>query len=115
MSGFVGRPVRSERVYRAGPFSLQRFVTSLRLEDENHLGEAIVRDDGTIEYLKSYRLSAGQAKRAYLLDLLAHHAWNLDATAASQRQSRHDFVLRLESAGFGYLLKDHVLRAARRR
>lgn len=114
VNGLLGRELRSERVYQAGPFSLQRFCTSLSLDDENHLGEAIVRDDGTLEYLKTYRLSTQQTKRAYLLQLLARHHWNLDAAAASQNQNRHQLVQRLCGAGFGYLLTDEVLRAARK-
>ena len=61
------------------------------------------------------RLSAAQSRRAYLLRELATHRWNLEATAASQRQSKEDLLLRLEQAGFGDLLKDHLLREARRR
>jgi hypothetical protein len=106
--------VLSERVYRAGPFTLQRFITNLRLDEENHLGEAIVRQDGTIEYLKTYRLSSGQSKRAFLLRLLAEHHYNLEAAAASQNQTLNELITRLSNAGFGYLLKDEVLRRARR-
>ncbi len=113
--GFLGRGLRSERLYRMGPFVLQRFVTSLQLSDENHIGEAIVREDGTVEYMKSFRLSDKQAKRAYLLQVLAAHHWNLDAAAASQRQTREQWVERLRNAGFEYLLSDAVLRAARKR
>jgi len=59
--------------------TLQRFRSSLDVTDINHLGEAIVREDGTIEYLKTYRLSAKQTRRAYLLQVLAAHSWNLAA------------------------------------
>src|SRR6185295_5018235 len=104
MAGLAGRGVRSERIYRAGPFSLQRFVTSLSLDDENHIGEAIVREDGNIEYLKTFRLSSSQSKRAFLLQTLSHYQWNLDAAASSQNQTRADFVKRLYNAGFGYLV-----------
>jgi hypothetical protein len=113
--GLLGKALRSERIYRAGPFQLQRFATDLELGSENHIGEAIVRDDGELEYMKTFRLSAAQTRRAYLLSQLAAQNWNLDATAASLKQSRADLVLRLEKAGFGYLLKEHVLQAARRR
>lgn len=113
--GLAGRSVHAERLYRLGPFQLQRFLTGLVLDGENHIGEAIVRDDGTIEYLKSFRLSDKQVKRAYLLQILSHHHWNLDAAAASQGQSRAQFAQRLINAGFAYLLSDAVLRAARKR
>jgi hypothetical protein len=113
--GILERPVESQRVYRAGPFQLERFITSLELNRENHLGEAIVREDGTLEYLKSYHLSAAQVRRAYLLRRLATHHWNLDATAVDQRCTRDQLILRLEKAGFGYLLHEHVLKTAKKR
>lgn len=113
--GVFERPLTSEPIYRCGPFQLQRFATDLDPKAENHIGEAIVRADGTLEYLQTYRLSAAQSRRAFLLTQLAKHHWNLDATAAALRQSRDELVERLEKAGFGYLLAEHVLHAARRR
>lgn len=110
----LGRPVQSKRVYQAGPFTLQRFLTDLDPAGENHMGEAIVRDDGRLEYLKTYRLSAAQTRRAYLLQLLSQADWHLDTAAASLRMTRDDFVLRLEKAGFGYLLTGEVRDAARK-
>lgn len=112
-AGFFGADLSSEAVYRAGPFQLRRFLPDFSPDVEHHLGELITRDDGTVEYLKTYRLSAAQAKRAFLLSKLAAHGWNLAATAKALRQSEHDLVLRLERAGFGYLLAAEVLRQAR--
>lgn len=114
-NGLFGKQLRSERIYRAGPFQLQRFATDLNPSEENHIGEAIVRDSGEIEYLKTYRLSAAQTRRAFLLAQLASQNWNLDATSVLLKQSKDELVRRLEKAGFGYLLKEHVLQAARRR
>lgn len=113
--GLFGKQLRSERVYRAGPFQLQRFSTGLDQSEENHIGEAIIRDSGELEYLKTFRLSAAQTRRAFLLSQLASQNWNLDATAVLLRQSKDELIRRLEKAGFGYLLKEHVLQAARRR
>lgn len=110
----LGCEVQSTRVYRAGDFLLQRFITRLRLEDDNHIGEAITRADGELEYLKTYRLSAAQARRAYLLQVLAAHKWSLDAAARSVNQNVQQFSSRLVSAGFGYLLSEPVLRLARK-
>lgn len=109
------QPLTWQNVYRCGPFRLRRFATSFEPKTENHIGEAIQREDGTLEYLATYRLSAAQSRRAFLLSQLAAHHWNLAATAAALRQSQEDLVQRLEKAGFGYLLKEHVLREARRR
>jgi len=87
-------------------------MTALQPQRENHLGEAIVRKDGTLEYLKTYRLSAAQSRRAYLLSQLANHGWHIKETANALRLTYDDFILRFEKAGFGYLLKEHVLKAA---
>jgi hypothetical protein len=111
----VGRPIEAELVYALGPFRLDRFLTSLRLHEENHLGERVLRDDGTVEYLKTFRLSDAQARRAWLLQQLAAHDWELSATAAAMGTDQVDLCRRLESAGFGYLLAPAVLAAARRR
>lgn len=112
--GLVGRKLRSERVYKAGPFQLQRFITDLEPSSENHIGEAIVREDGTIEYLKTYRLSQAQVRRAYLLQQLAAHNWSFTATAKFFNETRVKFVYRLISAGFGYMVSPQVMDEVRR-
>ncbi|MFY2557986.1 ARPP-2 domain-containing protein [Corallococcus terminator] len=112
--GLFGVEVTSRKVYEAGPFLLQHFHTSLVPSEENHLGEVIVGPDGTLEYLKTYRLSAAQTRRAYLLQQLAASSWNLEDTAEELGSTRQELLLRLQNAGFGYLLKDHVLEEARR-
>ncbi len=108
----LGRDVQSSRVYQLGPFTLQRFISDLDPQQENHIGEAIVRDNGDLEYLKTYRLSAAQTRRAYLLSQLAGQNWNLNDTAKALGTTYHDLVLRLEQAGFGYLFKNNVLEMA---
>lgn len=114
-SGLFGKEVRSERIYRAGPFLLQRFATNLSPSEENHIGEAIIRETGELEYLKTFKLSAAQTRRAYLLSQLASQNWNLDATAVLLGHSKDELIRRFEKSGFGYLLREHVLHAARRR
>jgi len=109
----LGRAVSAKRVYTAGAFTLQRFITDLRLKTENHIGEAIVRDNGQLEYLKTYRLSEAQTRRVYLLSQLAAHDWHLDRTARKLGNTREELVSRLEKAGFGYLLNDRVLQKSR--
>ncbi|MFB2982082.1 hypothetical protein [Microseira sp. BLCC-F43] len=105
-SNLLGRPIESKRIYTAGGFTLQRFITDLHLKSENHIGEAIVRENGELEYLKTYRLSEAQTKRAYLLKQLAAHQWHLEATAISLGNTLDEFIQRLERAGFGYLIND---------
>ncbi|MCP3103424.1 hypothetical protein LZ198_31530 [Myxococcus sp. K15C18031901] len=112
--GLFGVDVTSREVYEAGPFLLQRFHTRLVPSEENHLGEAIVGPEGTLEYLKTLRLSAAQTRRAYLLQQLAEADWALDEAAEVMRTTRADLLVRLENAGFGYLVKPHVLEEARR-
>lgn len=113
-SGLLGRKIKSQRLYQAGPFLLSRFCTNLQLEDENHLGEAITDEDGAVQYLKTFRLSAAQTRRAHLLELLHRHRWDLNAAAASLGKHRGQLVYQLAGAGLGYLLAEPVLRAARR-
>lgn len=110
--GVFGPEVSASTIYEAGPFHLQRFVTGLQPSEENHIGELIVREDGTLEYLKTYRLSAAQARRAFLLEQLSRADWNLERAAQHLKTTRNELVVRLGNAGFGYLLKDSVLEAA---
>jgi hypothetical protein len=114
-NGLLESPLQSKIIYAAGPFFLQRFMTNLQLKEENHIGEAIIRENGELEYLKTYRLSATQTRRAYLLSKLAEHNWNLDRTAKALANTRDEFVLRLENAGFGYLLNQHIRDAAQKK
>jgi hypothetical protein len=113
--GILERQVVSRHIYQIGPFQLQRFMTELELQQENHIGEAIVREDGTLEYLKTYRLSQAQVRRAHLLNQLANHSWNMSTTALALHLTYEEFLLRLEQAGFGYLVKESILKAARKR
>ncbi|GHG90656.1 hypothetical protein [Comamonas sp. JC664] len=113
--GLFGANVTSTGVYKAGGFLLQRFHTSLDPTEENHIGEAIVGTDGTLEYLKTYRLSSAQTRRAYLLSQLAESDWHLETAAERLRTTPQDLAVRLRNAGFGYLLKDSVLEAAQRK
>lgn len=109
-AGLLGRAVRVERVRSMGPFRLERFVPVFDPDVECHIGERIVREDGALEYLKTFRLSAAQVRRAYLLDQLATAGWNLDLAAASLRCSVSELGRRLMTAGFGYLLKPSVVK-----
>ena len=114
-AGLLEKPPRAEPIYKAGPFHLQRFVTDLDLASENHIGEAIVREDGTLEYLKTFRLSAAQSRRAFLLSRLAEHGWELEQTAGALACTKDELVRRFVDAGFGYLFAPAVLAAAQRR
>lgn len=72
-----------------------------------------MRDDGTLEYLKTYRLSAAQTRRAYLLQMLAKQNWNLDATAGAMKVGLDALIQRLANAGFAYILRPEIVRASR--
>jgi hypothetical protein len=110
--GLFTRPVREERIRTAGRFVLQRFYPDFHPDEECHIGERIVRDDGTVEYLKTFRLSGAQVRRAHLLSKLAEAGWDLARAAAALGTTKGDLVKRLVNAGFGYLLKPHILRGA---
>ncbi len=112
-TGLLERSTRWQTVHRAGPFRLRRFIGELQPDRESHIGEAIVRADGELEYLKTYRLSAAQIRRAYLLERLAAHEWHLGATAEALGDTYEGLLVRLRNAGFGHLLKPHILRDLR--
>lgn len=105
------RPIEAVGLHKFHPFTLQRFSTGFDPSHDNHIGECIVDESKTIQYLKTFRLSVKQCKRAYILSKLAEAEWNLDACAALLDCSRLALIDRLKSAGFGYLLHQHILDA----
>lgn len=105
----------SQTVYRMGRFTLSRFLPPFHLKQESHIGETITDEAGRIAYLKTFRLSESQVRRGHLLDRLAAHDWNLADTAAELSVSEAQLGMRLESAGFGYLLRQDILDGYRRR
>lgn len=111
--GLLDVPVTAETVYEAGPFRLERFVGSLDPSDENHIGERIVAPDGSLQYLKTFRLSAAQTRRAYLLKQLADHDWSVESIAKKHGLTANDVLLQYESHGYGWLFHQHVVDAAR--
>jgi hypothetical protein len=112
-TGLFAREVRAETVRRMGRFTLERFLPTFELDEEHHIGERIVRADGTLEYMKTMRLSQAQVRRAYLLGQLADAEWDLEAAAVKLRCSKDELVKRLANAGLGYILKAHLVRGAR--
>jgi hypothetical protein len=111
--GLLDVPVTAETVYEAGPFRLERFIGSLNPSDENHIGERIVAPDGSLQYLKTFRLSAAQTRRAYLLRQLADHDWSLESIAKKYNLTTNDVLLQYENNGYGWLFHQHVMDAAR--
>jgi hypothetical protein len=112
-TGLLDLPVTAETVYETGPFRLERFVGSLNPSAENHIGERIVAPDGSLQYLKTFRLSAAQTRRAYLLKQLADHDWSVESVARKHGLTAADVLLQYESNGYGWLFHQHVLDAAR--
>lgn len=96
-----------------GRFTLSRFLPTFDPAVENHIGETITDERGRLAYLKTFRLSAAQTRRGYLLSQLAAHGWDLDVTAAAMGTDRRALVLRLDHAGFGHLLSADVIDACR--
>lgn len=104
-NGLLNKKFNSQLVYTAGSFTLQRFMTNLELYDESHIGEAILRENGELEYLHTYRLSAAQTRRVYYLSKLAEHNWNVKETAKSLGYCKTGFINLMEAQGFGYLFR----------
>ncbi|MFF5212906.1 hypothetical protein [Streptosporangium sp. NPDC000396] len=97
------------QVYRMGPFTLSRFLPPFHRQRENHIGETITDADGRLAYLKTFRLSENQVRRGHLLTCLAAGDWHLETTAAALDLTAAQLALRIESAGFGALLRQDVL------
>ncbi|MFJ8039468.1 ARPP-2 domain-containing protein [Kitasatospora sp. NPDC096147] len=110
----LGAVYRGRTVRRMDRFTLLRFLPEFRPRQENHIGEAITDEHGRLAYLKTFRLSEAQTKRGHLLDTLAAHDWHLTNAASALGLEEHQLGLRLESAGFGHLLRQDVLDHYRR-
>jgi hypothetical protein len=104
----LARSINAQRVYTAGAFTLQRFITDLSRSSHNYIGEAITDDRDRLQYLKIYGLTTSQSKRAYLLQQLASHGWNLERVANSQGDTLDELIFRMEKAGFGYLVNNQL-------
>ncbi|MFE0459290.1 hypothetical protein ACFW1A_08500 [Kitasatospora sp. NPDC058965] len=107
--GLLTAEYTAQRIYRMGPFTLSRLLPPLLPKHESHIGETITTADGRLAYLKTFRLSEKQIRRAHLLDRLAAHDWHLGRTAQALGVTTAQLGLRLESAGFGLLLRQDVL------
>ncbi|MFJ5078986.1 ARPP-2 domain-containing protein [Streptomyces sp. NPDC088553] len=99
-----------ERVHRAGPFDLHRFLPPFeRGGREQHIGELITDRKGRTAYLKTFRLSENQIRKGYLLRRLADCDWHLGRTAEALGTSYTEVVRRIGSAGLDTLLNAHVV------
>ncbi|MER6073618.1 hypothetical protein ABT187_33225 [Streptomyces sp. NPDC001817] len=108
-TGLLEHTYTWQPVHRMGRFTLSRFLPPFRPKQDNHIGETITDDSGRIAYLKTFRLSETQVRRGHLLSRLAANDWHLANTASDLGINESQLGLRLESAGFGYLLRQDVL------
>ncbi|MFJ8662807.1 ARPP-2 domain-containing protein [Streptomyces sp. NPDC093795] len=99
-----------ERVYRAGPFDLHRFLPPFqRGGREQHIGELITDRKGRAAYLKTFRLSENQIRKGHLLQRLASCDWHLERTAEALGTSYAEMVMRVRGAGLDALLDAHTV------
>ncbi len=71
-------------------------------------------DRGYLQYLKIYGLSAAQTRRAYLLQQLDRHQWNLEQAAIGLGETLPDLIHRIEKANLGYLINNELLEQSRK-
>jgi hypothetical protein len=107
--GLLSEEYTYQRVHRMGPFTLSRFLPSFERQRENHIGELVTDDTGRLAYLKTFRLSENQVRRGHLLTCLAASGWSLPGTAAALGLTVPQLGARIDSAGFGHLLRQDVL------
>ncbi|SNX56071.1 hypothetical protein SAMN06272735_0511 [Streptomyces sp. TLI_55] len=107
-AGLVEQESSWQQVRRMGRFTLSRFLPEFRPKQDNHIGEAILDEHGRTVYLKTFRLSENQVRRGFLLSRLAAHDWHLADTAAEFGVEATVLAKRLETAGFGLLLRQRT-------
>lgn len=112
-SGDVRRPWTLEGRHEAGPFTLYRFHTGYEPGFEHHMGECVLRPDGRLGWLKTFRMAEDQAARAWLLLSLRDHDWNVEQAAEALGSTAKELVRRLHAVGLGGMFKPEVVRAAR--
>ncbi len=98
------RAVTSARVYEAGPFHLERFITDLNPARSNHIGEALRDEKGQVQYLKTFALNAQQVRRASALSALASQGWSLSRAAQAQGVELAFYIKQLCQMGLGWLI-----------
>ena len=98
-----------QHVYEMGRYRLSRFLPPFERQRDNHIGEIITDETGRLAYLKTFRLSENQIRRGHLLTRLAASNWNLAHTAAALGMTELQLGLRIDTAGFGHLLRQDVL------
>ncbi|MYW04211.1 hypothetical protein [Streptomyces sp. SID3343] len=115
LSGLTGENAYTHQfTYRLGPYELSRFLPSFRLDEENHIGERIVHQDGRLAYCKTFLLSAAQVRRGHLLSRLHENDWDLAATATALHTTPSALEHRIRDSGFESLLRHHVVAALER-
>jgi hypothetical protein len=108
-AGLLGDGYSFAHVYEMGRYRLSRFLPAFERQRDNHIGELITDETGRLAYLKTFRLSENQVRRGHLLTRLAAADWNLTEAATALGVTTPELARRLESAGFGHLLRRDVL------
>ncbi|MEN0061296.1 MAG: hypothetical protein AAGA48_04045 [Myxococcota bacterium] len=114
-TGLLGRSIQATTLRQVGNYSLVRFSTGFDVErvtqDGEHLGEALVAADGTLAYLKTYRLDRGQSRRGRMLSRLAEHDWDIRALANADGHGKIGRVVGdLVAAGLDWVVRDEIRR-----
>lgn len=102
----LAEELRWSPVYRAGPFTLARFLPTFTRGRRAHIGEAILDDDGQVQYLRTVLLSEAARERAWWLDQLAAVEWDLPRLAEKLASTEDQLKRRLMRAGWGELLRE---------
>lgn len=108
ITGLVDARYDMRRVYRMGDYTLTRFLPGFQLKQENHIGELITDRRGRMAYLKTFRLSEKQVSRGHVLTVLSAHDWHVARAAEALGVHETALVSRIEHAGFGFLVREHV-------
>ncbi len=108
LEDLLARTLDVETLYTTDTFRLERFVSEIEGRG-NFAGERILREDGTLEYLKLFRLSRAQSRRLHLLSNLAAQDWDLKKAApALKLTDQYEVARSLAEADLGYLLNPEL-------
>jgi hypothetical protein len=110
----VARECKAMRMREHHGTALVRFMPALNTNEDNHIGEGLVYADGDVAYLKTFRLSVAQTKRAFVLQELAACDFHLERTAKRMGHTLSQLVQRIVAAGFSHLFKPDILAKAAR-
>lgn len=97
-------PLARKVHYQWQQYQLQSWIGPLHYGQPGFAGEMIVSEQ-RLAYLHSFRLEPKQVNEAWVLQQLAQHQWNPEATAKALGFSFNQWVRRMDKVGLGRIVQ----------